>query len=719
MYVLDLVAVDKTTIKAGLRGSWIGEIGKIGLTISPGFVLTTDAFENFLRENRLHEKINFALSSIDLNNPNDLKEKSKYIEGLILSGHLQDEIQREVVSAYDKLSYGNEIKLINERALDIIKTGRDKVLVSVRASPTNSYFSGQTRSFLNISGSEKILEAIKRCWASIYSPRALAYSKRKNIEKAVPAVVIQKMVNAEKSGVIYTSHPCTGDKTQIVIESVWGLGQSISLGLVTPDLYVVEKASGRIIEKKISKKPIQLRRDQIGNTIRDRVPEDRINMQILNEFEIRKLWEIALRTESEYGPQDIEWCEERTKIFLMQTRTLKLSQQSLEEPTGRMIFQGLSGSPGHSKGKLKIITVPEDFSKIEQGDIILTKNSSEIQLYIGKASGILLEDVGLSSDIAVTAREFGIPCIIGSGFQLKENEILEIINGKIYSAEAFAKEPPGSDTGKIITATEIFSSSADSDGCILRAEQTFVDQGKHPIQIAVTNPGEFIQILTNYINEVAKKYYPKQVWYRGLDVKTSEFQNLETEDPKEENPLLGFRGVRRMLDEDIIKYELEALKKVQEQGLNNVGLLLPFITNIEELQEVKNRIDFSLKLGISCDTPSCALTIDDFCKQKIDCVCINVSDLSQLILGVDKSNPNVSKFYSESNPSVLKLVKEVIQTCQKNGIKIGIDGNVDQKLLETVIESGIDFISSPNEIKSSVARIERKILLQKSRERLF
>ncbi len=717
MYVLDLVAVDKSTGKAGTRGSSVGEMNKIGFPISPGFVLTTDAFERFVKENRLQEKIDFALSSLDVNNPSDLKEKSKYIEGLILSGNIQDDIQKEIISAYDKLSFGAEIKTINERALDIIRTGRDKVFVSVRVSPTNQ-FPGQTKSFLNVSGSEKILEAVKRCWVSVYSPRALAYSKKKKIEKSVPAIVIQKMVNAEKSGVVYTSHPCTGDKNQIVVEAVWGLGQSISLGLVVPDLYLVEKASGRIIEKKISKKPIQLRRDQIGNTMRERVPEDRVNMQVLNDFEIRKLWEVALRMESEYGPQDIEWCSERAKTFLMQSRSLKLSQQTVEEPTGRMVYHGLAASPGIVKGKLKIVSNIEDLNKIEQSDIVLAKNFPEIYLHFGKFGGILLEDVGLSNDIAITAREFGVPCIIGSGFQLKENDNLEIANGKIYSTETFVKEPPGSDTGKIITGTEIFS-HVDSDGCIIRAEQMFSDQGKHPIQVAVSNPDEFVQILTSYIVENAKKFYPKQVWYRSLDVKTNEFQNLETEDPKEENPLLGFRGIRRMLDEDILRYELDALKKAQEQGLTNVCFLLPFVTNTDELQEVKKRIDFSLKIGISCDTPSCALSIDEFCKQKVDCVCINISDLSQLVLGVDKSNPNVSKLYSESDPSVLKLVKDVIQACKKHVIKVGLDGNVDQKLLETAIENGIDFISSPNDIKSSVARIERKILLQKSRERLF
>jgi len=253
---------------------------------------------------------------------------------------------------------------------------------------------------------------------------------------------------------------------------------------------------------------------------------------------------------------------------------------------------------------------------------------------------------------------------------------------------------------------------------VFRVEQSFSDHGKHPIHFANADPEGFIQMLTNFLGQIAKSFYPKPVWYRSLDVKTNEFQNLETDDPKEDNPLLGFRGSRRSLDEDILKYELEALKRLQSQGLNNICLLLPFVTNVDELKFAKQLIDFSVKIGICCDTPSCALTIEDFCKEKVDFVLIEVSDLSQLVLGVDKENPNVSKFYCESHPSVLKLVKEVIQTCKKNGIKIGIHG-ADQKLLETVIEGGIDCISSEEGVKASVARIERKILLQKSRERLF
>ena len=146
MYILDLIAVDRSTEKVGGKASGLGEILRSGLPVSPGFVLTTDAFEIFIKENRLKEKIDFTLSSIDLNNLNDLKEKSKYLENLIISSQIPDSVVKDMSSAYDRMSYGSEIKIMNERALDIIKTGRDRVFVSVRTSVNGFY--GQTKTFL-------------------------------------------------------------------------------------------------------------------------------------------------------------------------------------------------------------------------------------------------------------------------------------------------------------------------------------------------------------------------------------------------------------------------------------------------------------------------------------------------------------------------------------------------------------------------------------------
>ncbi len=760
-FVVDLADTSKESKNVGGKGANLGEMVRAGLPIPPGFIVTTESYEKFIKENGLDERIKQILAGTDLEDPKALKEASQQIEALIVGAEIPTEVERAIKDAYEELSIGKEVKRLGGIALDIIRAGREEAWVAVRSSATaedlaTASFAGQMRTLLNIKGILKLLMAIKECWASLFTPRAIFYRKQQGIE-ATPSmgVIVQKMVDSDKSGVIFTVDPTTNDMSKIIIEAAWGLGETVVSGLVMPDEYVVDKQSGQLLLKRISKKTVmRVREPTTGRTIQKTVPPDLAQAQVLTEDEIKKLWELSVKTEKHYKnqPQDIEWCIERGRIYFVQTRPVTTlckvyAPEAIPEPKGKVLLEGLAASPGIAIGTVKIINQLSDLVKMQKGDVLVARMTNpDFVPYMKIASAIVTDEGGRTSHASIVSRELGVPCIVGTERATQvlsdgQRITVDAIRGKVYAGEVVVTTPKAEEAIELgPTATsvkvnlafpEMAERASHADGVgLLRAEHMLTEAGKHPVYFAKTDPEGLINTIYSGIEKIAKVFRGKPVWYRTLDARTDEFRTLEggETEPQEANPMLGWHGIRRSLDEpDVFRCEIEAIRRLHKAGYTNVCLMLPFVIKVDELRRVKEIIkevapDVNIKIGIMVETPAAAVRIEDFCKEGIAFASIGSNDLTQLVLGVDRGNTKIANLYSEFEPAVLDLIKAVIQTCKKYGVESSICGEAgsDPKMAEQLVEAGIDSISCEidaiDKIRASVAKAEKRILFRKIKE---
>lgn len=293
---------------AGGKGASLGEMAKAGIPVPPGFVILSDAFEKFLEETDLNAEIDAALDSVNHKEIHTVENASEKIQALILGAEMPKDIAEAIRTFFEKLG---------------------AQYVAVRSSATaedsaSAAWAGQLESYLNTT-EEKLLGNVKRCWASLFTPRAIFYRFEKDLhkQKISVAVVVQKMVESEKSGIAFSVHPVTKDRNQLIIEAGLGLGEAIVSGQITPDSYVVEKEPRRIIERSVQAQTRGLYRAKNGgNEWRD-IPKEIGEKQVLGDKEIMELADIILIIERHYGfPVDIEWAREKNEFFIVQSRPI-------------------------------------------------------------------------------------------------------------------------------------------------------------------------------------------------------------------------------------------------------------------------------------------------------------------------------------------------------------------------------------------------------------
>ncbi|MEM5829545.1 MAG: phosphoenolpyruvate synthase [Candidatus Aenigmatarchaeota archaeon] len=746
--------IDKDSLNlAGGKGANLGELRKIKMPVPPGFVITTKAFDKFIELNGIKNQIQAFIEACDVDNTEQLLETSKKIKNLIISQDFPVGMRTELIEAYRELSFAEEI--ITPKALELIAAGRDYALVAVRSSATaedlpQASFAGQQATFLNVKGIKDYLESVKKCWASLYEPRAIFYRAKHNIKHASIAVVVQKMVSSDVSGVMFTVNPVTGED-EIVIEATWGLGETLVAGEVEPDFYRVSK-DGRILEKKIGKKEKMRVRDlATDRTVVLPVAEKKVNAQVMSDEQILQLAEYGKAIEKHYGKaQDIEFAIERGRIFILQTRAVTAVGKKEEvKIEGEVLVKGLAVSPGIASGKVKIVRSLQDITKVEKGDILVTEMTTpDLVPTMSKCAAIVTDAGGRVCHAAIVSREMGIPCVVGTQTATKvlkdgQEVTVDAYEGVIYAGRIEIKKPEVKVEEELpplekLTVTQIkvnlaFPENVEQvaekvDGVgLLRIEHMITRGGVHPAKLVREGrKEEYIKILLDGIRPIAKAFYPKPVWVRTLDARSDEFRNLEggEEEPKEDNPMLGWHGIRRSLDEpELLKAEFEAIKRLHEEGLNNVHVMLPFVISVEELRKAKEiareiGLPESCKIGIMCEVPSCALNIEDFCMEGVDFVSIGSNDLTMLTLGVDRNNAKISNLYSEFHPSVLKLIKHVIKVCNRYGIESSICGESgsDPEMVKLLIKFGIKSIScnidAIEKVRMAVIRTERELILE-------
>jgi len=742
---------------AGGKGANLGELTQAGIPVPPGFVITSATYQRFMDETGITQEIMDILDALDVNNNKELQKSAREIIKIITETPIPDEISSLIIEAYNALCH---------------RIGKENAFVAIRSSATaedlpEASFAGQQDTYLNVKGPEDLIKYVRKCWASLFGARAIFYREENNFDhsKVYIAVVVQEMVDAEKAGVMFTVHPSTGEE-KILIEGAWGLGEGVVSGTVTPDTYWLDKATGQLLQKQVSeKKTMFQKKSEDGQTVQIPVPDDLKNKQVLDDAELAQLVELGKKIQEHYQfPQDTEWAIENEKIYMLQSRpvtTLDMSTTSAEgisQGERTVITKGLSASPGMAAGTVKIIKDTDELDKVREGDILVTvMTTPDMVPAMKRANGIITDEGGVTCHAAIVSRELGIPCVVGTGDAtsiLPENSQVTldgnkgmVWEGKLMETEKKSEisEEPTVVLQAPLTVTEVkvnvsmaeaakkaAATGADGVG-LLRTEHMMLTTGVHPKKyIQEGNEAELIRVLVENILKVADSFYPKPVWYRTLDAPTDEFQSLDggENEPYEHNPMLGWRGIRRELDEpEILLAEFKAIKKLHEQGYTNIGIMLPLVQHPDELKQAKKiarqaglKPQKNIEFGVMVETPAAALTIEDFIAEGIDFVSFGTNDLTQYTLAIDRNNENVADLYSESHPAVLKLIERVIIECNKAGVKTSICGQAGSipKIVEKLVELGITSVSANTDavaaVRETVARVEQKLLLKAARK---
>lgn len=745
MVVLWLNEVGKDDVAlVGGKGANLGELIRNEIPVPNGFIVDSRTFMEFLEATGIKYQI-MDMLRIDVEDTDRLNEASKKIRELIESSEMPKKIEEEIRKAYRKLC----------------EEEGEEVFVAVRSSATaedlpEASFAGQQETFLNVRGEDDVVEKVRKCWSSLYTPRAIYYRVQKGFrhEDVSIAVVVQKMVNSEKSGVMFTSHPVTGEKL-CIIEAVFGLGEAIVSGMVTPDTYTYDRVNRKLVDVKIGEKKKMLTKEN-GKTVEVELG-DRAFERVLSDEEIEQLVNFGEIIEEHYGhPQDVEWAIERGKIYILQSRAVTTIRERKEEEAvlegGEVILKGLAASPGVGIGKVKVIMSEAEINKVEEGDILVTTMTTpDMVPAMKRAAAIVTDEGGMTCHAAIVSRELGVPAVVGTKEAtkvLKDGMIVTVDGekGVIYRGEVKEEkkvEAAPVASAPIITATEVkvnisipdaapraAATGADGVG-LFRIEHMVLGFEKHPMKyIKDGEMDKYIDMLYKEMRKVVQAFYPKMVWIRTLDAPTDEFRAMEggEDEPIEANPMLGFRGIRRdLIEHEHFRAEIRAIKKLVEEGYTNVGIMLPLVTHPDEVRRAKeiiveeglplSKIDF----GVMVETPAAALVIEDIVKEGITFISFGTNDLTQYTLAVDRNNEHVAYLYDEEHPAVFKLIERVIKICKEHGVKTSICGQAGSypKFVEKLVEMGIDSVSANPDavqlIKETVARTERRIMLERLR----
>jgi pyruvate,water dikinase len=753
--------------KVGGKNASLGEMfSKLslkGISVPDGFATTAYAFEEFLTQNALHSKLDDLMRQLDRSNYDNLSEIGARARALMLAGELSQNLQSSIVAAYKKLCDENDFE------------------VAVRSSATaedlpQASFAGQHESYLNIKGGAALLNAVRKCFASLYTDRAIKYREQNGFahQKVALSVGVQKMVRSDKasSGVIFTLEPESGFRDIIHMSGVWGLGENIVQGTVTPDEFLAFKptllqSKNAIIQKKLGTKAKTMiyNFDENESIINTDTPREKQELFVLNDEEIMKLAHWALLIENHYQkPMDIEWAKDGItgEIFIIQARpeTVHSQRNPLLVKEYKLLEKGIALVRGEAIGSkittgvARILKSPDEADKLEAGEIIITDTTSpDWDPILQKASAIITNKGGRTSHASIVARELGVPAIVGCANatdKIRDGEMITVSccegkTGFVYQGKlnfevtdldfSSIKKPETTEVMLIVgdpdKSFELSFYPNDGVG-LMRIEFIITHSIQiHPMALVKFNelkdaavkqkieelthhyPDKekyFVDQLSQGVATIAAAFYPKDVIVRMSDFKTNEYANLiggKDFEPKEENPMLGFRGASRYYNDlykEGFRLECEAIKKVREDmGLTNVKVMIPFCRTIEEGNKVIAVMKrYGLEQGVNdleiyvmAEIPSNVILAEKFAKI-FDGFSIGSNDLTQLTLGLDRDSAIISSLFSEQNEAPKEMIATMIAKAKKAGTKIGLCGQAPSDFPEFarfLVEVGIDSIS--------------------------
>ncbi|HPT66005.1 MAG TPA: phosphoenolpyruvate synthase [Candidatus Woesebacteria bacterium] len=725
----------------GGKGANLGEMYNLGIPVPNGFVVSVNAYFKFVKENNLKPKIADILKTTDVDQPDQLQTASKRIRDLIRKSPISQELSIDIMKAYKKLSSFGGLK---------------DIAVAVRTSATaedtsDASFAGQGDTFLNVVGESNVLNRVRDCWSSLFTSRSIFYQVKKHYDhfKIGVAVPVQKLIDSEISGICFTANPVTNEKNQIIVETIWGLGEYIVQGVITPDQYIVDKHSWKIISENHVEQKTQLIRSKSHETNKVAVPKSKQKKRKIDTAMAIKIAKIGQKLHNHYGkPQDIEFAIDRGKLYIVQTRpitTVVSNQKTLDNQlkiTQKPDLTGEQASPGTASGVVVIINDPKEITRAQKGQILVTSMTTpDFVPAMKKVNGIITDKGGQTSHAAIVSRELGVPCVVGTKTatkMFKEGDIVTIngTTGEIWKGDLTNKNILNQKSeikdqkSNIKTATKVYVnlgepdlaemiSKRNVDGVgLLRAEFMLANIGIHPKRvIAEGNEKEYINRLAKEMVKFCKSFSPRPVVYRATDFKTNEYRSLKwgaLYEPQEPNPLMGFRGAARYINSpDVFYMELEAIKQVRNKyGYKNLWLMIPFCRTPHELSEVKKIVTSagllrspSFKFFMMAEIPSNVILLDKFIDVGIDGISIGSNDLTMLTLGLDRDNSEVAKTFNEMDPAVMWSLKRLITKSKKRGIMCSICGQAPSNypdLVAKLVKWGVTSISvSPDALDAT------------------
>lgn len=748
--ILWLADIKKEDIPSvGGKGASLGEMTSVGLPVPGAFVVTAQAFRRFLEETNIDEAIFSLLQGLDVEDADLLESTATRVKEIVMKASMPMDLREKIISAYGSMGQG--------------------VIVAVRSSATaedlpDASFAGQQETYLNIKGDANLLEAVQLCWASLYGARAIYYRAKQGFDdRSVDiAVVVQQLVKSEKAGVLFSSHPVTGEPTTI-IEGSWGLGEAVVSGAVSPDNYVFDQRSKKVVDRYIATKNIEILPDGDHGTKEVPVPADRRDIPVLSDIEIADLARYGKIAEDHYGnPQDVEWSIVKGTIYILQSRPITTISQmhSKEAATVQenvsIILEGQGASPGIATGEVVIVDSVKDLARVKEGDIMVAKMTNpDMVPGMRKVCAIITDEGGMTCHAAIVSRELGTPAVVGTRTAtktLKEGQVVTVdgekglvFEGRVNMAQEEAPAPvAGFAAAPIITGTSIkvnvslpeaaaraAATGADGVG-LLRIEHLILGLNRTPGWfIAHNKEEEFVEELYRGIKTVLDAFPGKPVWVRTLDAPTDEFRNMEggENEPDEHNPMLGWRGIRRDLQQtEQFRLQVEAFKRLWAEGYSNMGLMFPLVGHPREFIAARAMLAgwgvdvANTTLGVMIEIPSSALLIDDFIAAGINFASFGTNDLIQYTLAIDRNNQNVAGMYEPKHPAVLKLIEYAIGRCREGGVECSICGQAgsDPEMVEWLIRTGITSVSANIDavpkIRETAARTEQRILLEMARK---
>ncbi len=775
-------------------GEMYNELAKQGVNVPYGFAITAYAYDYFIEKTGIKNKIYEILQGLDTRNVEDLMRRGKEIRELFLQAEFPEELKKEIVDAYRKLSQKYCVEAVD---------------VAVRSSATaedmpDASFAGQQETYLNVVGVNALLDACKKCFASLFTDRAISYREDKGFDhfKVKLSIGVQKMVRSDlaSSGVMFTLDTETGFRNVVLINGSYGLGEYIVQGKVTPDQFYVfkptlEKGYRPVISKRLGDKRIKLVYAEGGGTREVEVSEEERNRFCLSDDEILQLARWGIIIEKHYSkklgkdqPMDIEWAKDGTtgELFVVQARpetvhSTKKDVNTIEyyhlEEAGKVLVEGLAVGSKIATGRVRVIEDPSKMHEFREGEILVTDITDPDWEPIMKiASAIVTNRGGRTSHAAIVARELGIPAVVGTGIATKvlktgqkvtvstvEGEKGKVYEGKLkYEIKRIRVDKiPNTRTMITLNVGEPERAFAYSflpnDGVGLAREEFIINDWIkiHPnallefeklrelgadeetirkieeLTVGYDDKKQyFIDKLAEGIAMIAAAFYPKKVIVRFSDFKSNEYARLiggKLFEPKEENPMLGWRGASRYYSEGFrfaFALECKAIKKVRDEfGLKNVSVMIPFCRTVYEAEKVVHELKLNglkrgedgLKVYMMCEIPSNVVLAEKFLEY-FDGFSIGTNDLTQLTLGIDRDSELVSYLYDERNEAVRKMVELAIKKAHKAGKKIGICGDAPSThpdFARFLVDCDIDYISvSPDvaiKTRMIVADEEKKL----------